>query len=198
MYVGDGEEWIATLVMGLIDENGEVDPGLLGAAIETTPTSTEASSRTFGERARAVHDGSIVVGDGTARGVWSRRPNEFRSQMPVYAPTFNSSSTRTAKTNISAVDSAAVLEGVRALDIATWSFQTDGTTEHIGPMAEEFHATFDVGADGESIASVDADGVALAAIQGLVDRVETLEERLSDLEAENSQLRADEASARVE
>lgn len=38
---------------------------------------------------------------------------------------------------------------------------------HIGPMAQDFHAAFEVGEDDEHIATVDADGVALAAIQGL-------------------------------
>jgi hypothetical protein len=36
----------------------------------------------------------------------------------------------------------------------------------VGPTAEEFHEAFALGRDEKSIASVDAQGVALAAIQG--------------------------------
>ena len=50
---------------------------------------------------------------------------------------------------------------------------------HLGPMAEDFKAAFDLAGDGKSIATVDADGVALAAIQGLNQK----------LEAENAALR---------
>ena len=37
----------------------------------------------------------------------------------------------------------------------------------MGPMAQDFHAAFGLGEDERYISSVDADGVALAAIQGL-------------------------------
>ena len=43
----------------------------------------------------------------------------------------------------------------------------DGAVRHIGPVAQDFRAAFDLGADDKTIATVDADGVALAAIQGL-------------------------------
>jgi hypothetical protein len=40
-------------------------------------------------------------------------------------------------------------------------------------MAQDFHAAFGVGPDDKHIATVDADGVALAAIQGLNQKVES-------------------------
>jgi len=57
-------------------------------------------------------------------------------------------------------------------------------------MAQDFHAAFGLnGADDKHIATVDEDGVALAAIQGLNEklkekdaRIEALEKRLADLE----------------
>jgi DNA-binding transcriptional MerR regulator len=39
-------------------------------------------------------------------------------------------------------------------------------------MAQDFHAAFGLGTDDKHIATVDADGVALAAIQGLNEKVE--------------------------
>ena len=55
-----------------------------------------------------------------------------------------------------------------------------------GPMAQDFHAAFGGGADDKHIATVDADGVALAAIQGLNQKVE---ERAAALRVENAALR---------
>ena len=40
-------------------------------------------------------------------------------------------------------------------------------------MAQDFYAAFAVGADDKHISTVDADGVALAAIQGLNEKLET-------------------------
>jgi len=55
-------------------------------------------------------------------------------------------------------------------------------------MAQDFHAAFGVGSDDTHIANVDADGVALAAIQGLNEKVksgrEKAESRIERLEAE--------------
>ena len=57
----------------------------------------------------------------------------------------------------------------------------------MGPMAEDFHEAFGLDADEEHITTVDADGVALAAIQGLAERLNEenrrLRERVADLEA---------------
>lgn len=63
-------------------------------------------------------------------------------------------------------------------------------------MAQDFRAAFDLGDDDKHIATVDADGVALAAIQGLNQKVEDQakalrerDERIGQLEAELSELR---------
>ena len=57
-------------------------------------------------------------------------------------------------------------------------------------MAGDFHDAFAVGEDPETIGHVDADGVALAAVKGLADEVEHLEDeceqkddRIDDLES---------------
>ncbi|WP_159903302.1 hypothetical protein [Salinirussus salinus] len=54
---------------------------------------------------------------------------------------------------------------------------------HIGPMAGDFHSTFDFGDDEETIATVDADGVALAAIQGLSQKLNEKTDQIDDLKA---------------
>ena len=60
-----------------------------------------------------------------------------------------------------------------SLPIQTWNFkQDDAGGPHIGPMAQDFHAAFQVGPDDKHISTVDADGVAFAAIQGLNEIVQ--------------------------
>jgi chromosome segregation ATPase len=58
-------------------------------------------------------------------------------------------------------------------------------------MAEDFHDLVDVGSSDEHINSVDADGVAFAAIQGLADKLEEKDDRIEELEADRDELRAE-------
>ena len=74
--------------------------------------------------------------------------------------------------------------------LSDWNYTTqDSTIRHIGPVAQDFYAAFGTGDSERYITTVDADGVALAAIQGLNhaltgkrNRIQTLETRLSALE----------------
>lgn len=77
-----------------------------------------------------------------------------------------------AKENIRPVESAAILEKVTALPISTWTFKQEPNGTHIGPMAQDFHAAFGLGNTDTGIMTVDADGVALAAIQALNAKLE--------------------------
>ena len=56
-------------------------------------------------------------------------------------------------------------------------------------MAQDFYAAFNIGSDDKHISTVDEGGVALAAIQGLNEKlkekdakIEAMEKRLADLE----------------
>ena len=92
-------------------------------------------------------------------------------------------SDRNIKEGFAAVDADAVLDKVATLPITSWSYKAEGPqVRHIGPMAQDFKAAFEVGSTDKAIAKVDADGVALAAIQGVLHRVR-------DLERENAELR---------
>lgn len=53
-------------------------------------------------------------------------------------------------------------------------------------MAQDFYAAFNIGPDDKHIATVDEDGVALAAIQGLNQK---LEAELNRRDAENAELK---------
>ncbi len=106
---------------------------------------------------------------------------------PISATTFNPSSDRNAKENFAPIEARVVLDKVIALPISRWNFKADAATPHVGPMAQDFHAAFQTGSDDKHIATVDADGVALAAIQGLNQK---LTEELKRRDTENAELKA--------
>ncbi len=98
-------------------------------------------------------------------------------------------SDRNSKADIEGVDPAEVLAKVAGLPIATWRYKDDQAT-HVGPMAQDFHAAFGLGADDKHIAPADMAGLGLAAIQALKAevaekeaRIRALEQRLERLEA---------------
>jgi hypothetical protein len=96
------------------------------------------------------------------------------------AGTVNGTSDRNAKEKFTAVSSRDVLDKVAALPITEWNFKQE-PTRHIGPMAQDFYAAFNVGMDDKHIATVDEGGVALAAIQGLNEKLEQKDKEIQDL-----------------
>jgi hypothetical protein len=107
--------------------------------------------------------------------------------------TWTNASSRSFKEGIAAVDPLDVLDRLVALPISTWRYIGSAEGVHLGPMAEDFKAAFGLAGDGQSIATVDADGVALAAIQGLNRKLEAQRDALA---AENADLK--ERLARIE
>ncbi len=97
---------------------------------------------------------------------------------------WSSLSDRAAKANVTPVDGTQILAALAQLPIASWHYTTqDPSVQHIGPMAQDFYAAFGVGEDERHISTVDADGVALAAIQGLYQTVRDQESHIAALEA---------------
>lgn len=77
-------------------------------------------------------------------------------------------SDRNAKENFASIDPREVLQRLVDMPVTVWNLKSQTTDiKHIGPMAQDFHAAFGVGETDTHISSSDADGVALAAIQGL-------------------------------
>jgi hypothetical protein len=106
-------------------------------------------------------------------------------------------SDRNLKAGIVPVEPEQVLERVMKLQIARWHYKFDAAeVPHIGPMAQDFKAVFDVGADDKHIFQIDADGVSLAAIQALSTRIEALSQAQRALEQENRRLRSEVARLR--
>lgn len=90
----------------------------------------------------------------------------------VSATAFTIASDRNLKEHFAPVNSRDILDKVLELPLTTWNYRTDPGASHLGPMAQDFRAAFGFGTDDKHIATVDADGVALAAIQGLNQKLE--------------------------
>ena len=106
---------------------------------------------------------------------------------------WSSLSSRDAKANVDKVDGREILERLRDVPIATWNYKAqDESIRHIGPMAQDFSAAFGVGEKETMITTIDADGVALAAIQGLHEIVKEQQERIAALEKKLAELTAKE------
>jgi hypothetical protein len=93
------------------------------------------------------------------------------------------SSDRNLKDKIRPVESRSVLEGVAHMPISQWSMKADAAgNNHIGPMAQDFYAAFGLGDNDKYIAQGDAQGVALASIQGLYQIVQEKDEQIRRLQ----------------
>ena len=93
-------------------------------------------------------------------------------------------SDRNVKENFAPVDGRDILERLSTIPIEAWNYKNqDPSVRHIGPMAQDFYAAFGVGADDKYIATVDADGMALAAIQRLYQIVQEKDVQIAELEA---------------
>jgi hypothetical protein len=148
-----------------------------------------------GRRAKAGQSGAFVWADATEADFLSSTNNEFAVRAtggvrlvtgvdvngtPVswaaLAPgsgSWSALSDRNAKENFAPVDGAEILRKLVALPIPSWNYKTQGEdVRHLGPAAQDFSAAFHLGESDKAISAVDADGVALAAIQALAQKFE--------------------------
>ena len=199
--VGGGDRNVATGRWSII-------PG--GVLNEANQDKTFAA----GTRAKAWHYGAFVWADGTS--TWefpSLTANEFAAratggvrfvsaidgsgnpsagvQLPAGGGAWSALSDRNAKGNFQPADGRAVLEKLAAMPVQTWNYRSqDAAIRHIGPTAQDFAAAFGVGEDERHISTVDADGVALAAIQGLHQVVKEKDAEIEALRQDVAELKA--------
>jgi hypothetical protein len=174
-----------------------------------------------GYYAHAQHNGSFVWSDNVSASPFSSTTaNQFRVRATGGAAfataidvngnvtagvhvlsgdtAWSSISDRNAKKNFQPVDSQAILEKLAAMPVQSWNYkwESDTNTLHIGPMAQDFKAAFYPGRDDKSISTLEFDGVELAAIQGLNQKIEqqkidlnSRDARISSLEKEILELK---------
>jgi len=111
--------------------------------------------------------------------------------------TWSDGSSREYKENFTPLDGETVLDKISELPVESWNYK--GTDErHIGPVAEDFVAAFDVGPtrvtdgqrDNKYLASKDVAGVALVGVQELVKENKKLKELIFQLQQDIEELKA--------
>ena len=198
---------LASVVIGPSIANGS-----FAVAIGLQNRANANFSYAIGKNAHALHQGSVVISDGSAnyssdflpstginqivmRGaggifMFTDRDRTTGVMIPSGGGAWSSVSDRNRKENIEHVDGEEVLLRLREVPVATWNYRSqDEGVQHMGPMAQDFHAAFGLGDDDVTISTIDADGVALAGVKALDARTETQGEMILRLEAENAELR---------
>jgi hypothetical protein len=152
-----------------------------------------------GTRARATHTGSFV---------WGADPNENTSSFASYsftvrseggarfytangtrvgvqlrprATAWTSLSDRDSKEHFEEINEREILEQLASMPMKSWSYKHDPGRRYIGPTAQDFVQTFQLG-DSQGINTLDADGVMFAAIKGLIKELEDRDKRIAELE----------------
>ena len=89
-----------------------------------------------------------------------------------------------------------MLDKLAAIPIQRWNYkwEKDSDVPHIGPMAQDFKGAFYPGRDNTGITTLEFDGVELAAIQGLNQKLEQQvkekDEQINDLRRKLAELEA--------
>ncbi|HMT08314.1 MAG TPA: tail fiber domain-containing protein [Pyrinomonadaceae bacterium] len=87
------------------------------------------------------------------------------------------------KENFLPVNARDILRGVLNIPVSTWNYKSqDRSIRHIGVMAQDFRSTFNVGESDRMITTIDTDGVALAAIQGLNEELKDRDKKIAEQE----------------
>lgn len=144
---------------------------------------------------RTANDSRLLIGTNGFVGIANRSPTNvldvtgsISCSANVYAHGVLLTSDRNAKENFATVNPETILDKVVSLPLTEWNYKGDvPEIKHVGPMAQDFRAAFGLnGNDDAHISAVDETGVALAAIQGLNQK---LTEELRRRDAENAALK---------
>jgi hypothetical protein len=170
----------------------------------------------------AEHPGVFLFADSNDSTFRSTAPNEFAARatggvrfvtaidgngaplagvrLAAGSGSWETLSDRNAKTSILPVDGRQVLKELVNMPVSTWQYiGQPNNVQHMGPMAQDFYAAFDLGEDEHYINNVDASGVALASIQGLYQIVQEKDAQIAALQAKNAdqQAQLDALDARI-
>ena len=160
-----------------------------------------------GRRAKALCQGCFAWADSTEADLTAMTADEFlvraKGGTTIYSDgdaslgvtlvpgesSWSSLSDRSVKENFRPVDELSLLEQLSRIRITTWNYKAQGSRiRHIGPTAQDFAAAFQVGGSERLIATIDADGVSLAAIQGLYQMLQDKQAQIAQLAKQNNRL----------
>jgi hypothetical protein len=134
-----------------------------------------------------VHGGAFVWADNSTTSEYtSGGANEFRVraaggalihsdaaattgvQLPIGGGAWGAVCDRTKKENFVPVDTREILNKVTQIEVSEWNYiSQEQHIRHMGPMAQDFFATFGLGESDTTITTIDPDGVLFAAVQEL-------------------------------
>ena len=161
-----------------------------------------------GTKAKATQSGCFVWGDSLNDNVSCPAPDAFVARarggfsfitagadgsytgasLPAGAGAWVTLSDANVKTAFANVDVRAVLDKVVRMPIKSWQYKAEQGVRHMGPTAQAFWKSFGLGDTDKGISTVDADGIALAAIQGLNQKLETQSRSISARDKKIAQL----------
>lgn len=155
-----------------------------------------------GRQARALHGGSFVWADSSGTPIASTSNNQFVARAAggflLYTDAagsigvsldpndtaWNVACDRAIKENFRDVDCKAVLNRLADMPLQEWNvIGADPSVRHVGPVAQDFHSAFGLGSSERKISTVDADGIAMAAIKGLNEIVAEKDTEIADLKS---------------
>jgi Chaperone of endosialidase len=95
-------------------------------------------------------------------------------------------SDRAVKSDFHRINPKSVLAKLVSLPVTSWAYNNEKSSgvRHIGPVAQDFKKAFEVGYDDKSISTVDAQGVAFAAIKGLHEIVKEKDAEIAKLKSD--------------
>jgi trimeric autotransporter adhesin len=120
----------------------------------------------------AWYQGGVFNGNQTNAGGGKTMMTLGNTGNLTIAGTLAQNSDRNVKSDFQPVDARSVLEKIAAMPFTRWHYTNNVAAPHMGPMAQDFYAAFGLGEDDRHITTVDEGGVALAAIQGLNQKLE--------------------------
>jgi hypothetical protein len=141
----------------------------------------ELNDEAGGERWRFTNAGSKFAINNVGLDSPDTEMSVFKNGNMTISGILTENSDINSKQDIIHVNAREVLSKIANLKIAEWSYIDAPEERHIGPMAQDFHASFSLGRDNKHIATLDTSGVALAGIQALLVENRVLKERLESL-----------------
>ncbi len=147
------------------------------AGIQMTSPHSEHSGRMF------MEEGVLWIGQSTSPQALALLPDgTVKVRGTARCEVLQITSDRAKKERFEPVNAHQILQKVASLPIGTWAYTNAPNIRHLGPMAQDFQASFSIGEDDKHIATVDADGVALASIQALYLLAQERDAKIHDLE----------------
>jgi len=198
--------------------NGKCDPdsfnlrGLAAVAIGYNVTADQDHTTAMGKFAsNNGFTGTFVWSDGSATAsadtFRNTANNEFAARatggfrfrtnlagttgcnLPAGSGVFNCTSSRATKENFAPVDGEALLASLRQVPVTTWNYLSEGKqVRHMGPMAEDFYAAFNLGTGNTTIGVQDLAGIAIAAVKALEERTAQLQQKSAEVDALRAQM----------